>query len=266
LHQQLRRILAGGLPDSLILVGGQAALYYVDRYREDEPFLDRFTVITSRDSDFLGTSADVEWLASRLGAPVHRSARKGGFLGLSLARIHPEPENETEEAHFVEILGSVLGARQTDVERTAMRVQWPDGGTFRIIHPVILMETKAANLVSLDQADRNDRAHLGIACLAARASFRGMNREPEQGRNLVTLANRVLDLAESNLGRALLADHDLDLTLALPDDLQPNHPSLGNWLLQGLPRRQARIQELAQNEGLRLGTPLEEVFSGWFRE
>jgi putative NADH-flavin reductase len=53
LHEQIRKILADGFPDSLILVGGQASLYYAERFRTAEPFLERFAAVTSRDSDFL---------------------------------------------------------------------------------------------------------------------------------------------------------------------------------------------------------------------
>jgi len=48
LHEQIRKILADGLPDSLILVGGEAALL-AERFRTVEPFLERFAAVTSRD-------------------------------------------------------------------------------------------------------------------------------------------------------------------------------------------------------------------------
>jgi len=88
-----------------------------------------------------------------------------------------------------------------------------------------------------------------------------MNLDPGQGRKIVTLANRILDLAESNLGRALLGDHALDLTQVVPARLEANHPSLENWIRQGFPSRLARVAELAEAEGLPLGIPLESVFA-----
>jgi len=259
-HEQIRKILAGGLPDSLILVGGQSALYYAERFRAVEPFLERFAAVTSRDSDFLGNWSDCEFLAEKLGAVLQRSPRKGGFLGLSLARIFTETETKPD-AHFVEVLGSVLGVRQRDVEQTALRVSSPEGTSFRVIHPVLLLEAKASNVVALDQTERNDVAHLGIACFASRAILREMNLDPSQGRKVVTLGNRILDLAESNLGRSLLDDLALDLTQVVPATLKANHPSLENWIQQGLPSRLASISELAKTEGLLLGTPLETVFA-----
>ncbi len=260
LHEQIRKILADGLPDSLILVGGQAALYYAERFRTHEPLLEHFAAVTSRDSDFLGSWSDCEFLAQKLGAMLQRSPRKGGFLGLSLARIFTEVDTKPD-AHFVEVLGSVLGVRQRDVEQTALRVALPGGNTFRVIHPVLLLEAKASNIVALDQTERNDVAHLGIACFASRAILREMNLDPSQGRKIVTLGNRILDLAESNVGRALLGDFSIDLTQVVPVTLEANHPSLENWMQQGLPTRLASISELAKAESLRLGAPLERVFA-----
>ena len=147
------------------------------------------------------------------------------------------------------------------MEQTALRVSSPEGNTFRVIHPVLLLEAKASNVMALDQSERNDVAHLGIACFASRAILREMNLDPSQGRRVVTLGNRILDLAESNLGRALLGDHSLDLTQVVPTTLEANHPSLENWIQQGLPSRMASISELAKTEGLLLGAPLETVFA-----
>jgi hypothetical protein len=84
---------------------------------------------------------------------------------------------------------------------------------------------------------------------------------PDAQLDLFVLGNRILDLAESNLGRSLLDDLALDLTQVVPATLKANHPSLENWIQQGLPSRLASISELAKTEGLLLGTPLETVFA-----
>lgn len=87
IHPDVARLIAGGLPDDLVLVGGQAALYLAQKYAGDEPALKNLQEMASIDSDFLGRRDHLPLLRERLGAEPQIPPKKGGMLGLSLARF-----------------------------------------------------------------------------------------------------------------------------------------------------------------------------------
>ncbi len=259
IHPDVAKLIAGGLPGDLVLVGGQAAIFFAQKYCGEEPVLKKLQELTSTDSDFLGTRDHFPLLSQRLGVKPQIPPRKGGMFALSLARFYT---NTSDPPHAVEVLRHIRGVREQEILRTALHQQaGPDSGThFSIINPVLLLEAKAANVMELDQQDRNDSGHLWIAAFATRAYLRELNMKPDHGRALVTLANRVLDLADSHRGIDLLERFQLDVTQCLPK-LEPNHPSVVSFLQKGLPERLARIRRRAGSEGLDIGLPLERGLS-----
>ena len=257
LHPDVAKLIAGGLPDDLVLVGGQAALYFAAKYAPDEPALGGLQALTSVDSDFLGRREHLSFLRERLGVEPQIPPRKGGMLALSLARF---PTGAGNAPHIVELLGNVRGVREQEVLRTALVEATGHGpeARFRIINPVLLLEAKAANVLELEQAARNDLGHLWIAAFSTRAYLRHLNRTPERGRAMVTFCNRVLDLADSHRGSELLSRFRLDVTQCIPG-VEPNDPSIAQFLDKGLPRRMELIRRRAESEGLSLGVLLEDA-------
>lgn len=253
IHPDVARLMEGGLPDDLVLVGGQAALYFAGKYRREEPVLAKLEAMTSVDSDFLGRREHFALLRERLGVEPQIAPRKGGMLALSLARF----DTGAIPRHTVEILGHVRGVREQEILRTALSEEAGAGVRFRIINPVLLLESKAANVLELDQSGRNDLGHLWIAAFATRAYLRQSNKVPDNGRGVVTLANRVLDLADSHRGLELVGRFRLDATQCLPE-LVSNEPAVANFLERGLPDRLARITRRAAGAGVTIGLPLEQ--------
>jgi hypothetical protein len=81
----------------------------------------------------------------------------------------------------LDVLTGVYGVSAAEVERTA--VTWSGSGalaglTLRVIHPVLLLEAKAASLRGLPQATRQDAKHLRILVLVVREWLRQQLDKP----------------------------------------------------------------------------------------
>jgi hypothetical protein len=82
---------------------------------------------------------------------------------------------------LLDVLTGVYGVSAAEVERTA--VTWSGSGalsglTLRVIHPLLLLEGKAASLRGLPQAQRQDAKHLRILVLVVHEWLRQRFDEP----------------------------------------------------------------------------------------
>ncbi len=199
-----------------VLIGGQAVNLWACHYEEDLPSWREHRPYTSRDLDYHGGLAD-----ARLAMKVLRARGRlntaldpspnAGVLTVSLA--------DGREL-VVDILTGVFGVSATEVERTAVELAGTrglSGLTQRVIHPLLLLEAKAASLRGLNQDDRQDARHLKILILVLQRWFRERLDDP---RATLRAVERLAGCAGSPDGLNAFA-RGIDLIQAIPwDDLR----------------------------------------------
>jgi hypothetical protein len=213
----------------LILVGGQACHFYAWRYVEESPFLRSLFPLTSKDADFFGGEFEARELATALKGRFRPSPRKGGFLGLVVGRI------ATDGGPEIDVVGRVHGLGDREVRKTALREEYHGSG-LKVLHPVLLYESKAASLFELDQNGRQDARHLDIMQDVLPRWLQEIARQPSRQPELLMSLERLFDFS---LGRIapLLAKKGRPLPPALiPDFGASANPKLNNWREKRLPQ------------------------------
>jgi hypothetical protein len=199
-----------------VLVGGQAVNVWACRYEQDVPSWRALRPYTSRDLDYHGGLAEARLAMRVLGArgrlnPGSDPSPNAGVLQISL------PDGREL---LVDILTGVFGLSAAEVERTA--VAWSGTGALsglilRVVHPLLLLEGKAAALRGLPQADRQDAKHLRMLVLIVRQWLREQLADP---RKVFRAVERLAVGAASPDGLHAFAQ-GIDLTQALPlDDMR----------------------------------------------
>lgn len=202
----------GGRP--YVLIGGQAVNFWAERYLEDEPALRKFAPFTSRDIDYFGGKADVEYMAGQLKRkPVYPYWRAmtalAGTIPLQL------------EAHdtVIEVVRLVPGVDAERVEKSALPSSFL-GHELRVIFPVHLLICKAHLARTIDQINRQDVFHLKVMLLCVRSFLAESLQQVEAGaitvRDWLNIVKDLLAFTESDLGRNVARQHDIDWSVILP--------------------------------------------------
>jgi len=219
-----------------VLVGGQAVNIWACHFERDVPAWRQLRPYTSRDLDYHGGLAEAR-LAMRV---LHAEGQlntgsdpspNAGVLKVSLA---------DGRSLLVDILTGVFGLSAAEVQRTA--VAWSGSGelgglSLRVIHPLLLLEGKAASLRGLPQAGRQDARHLRIMALVLRRWFEAQLQDP---RVVLRAVERLAACTSSPDGLHAFAQ-DIDLTDALPLDEMRDAHGFAAFFEKRLPQLQAGI-------------------------
>jgi hypothetical protein len=131
----------------LLVVGGQALNFWADRYSSRVPELRARAPFTSKDVDFFGTAADVRSIAKALGG----NARVAGFDDHA-PQIGTVTFSDEQGIHTIDIMASLTGLDFDDVVESAVDVAYPVANgkkiALRIMHPVLVLESRAHNVVA----------------------------------------------------------------------------------------------------------------------
>lgn len=192
---RLRELLAG-VGRNAVLVGGQALAFWVDYYRIR---IDDALPAVSKDADFLGDRALVERISRASGGQASFPPRKALTALVGQVRI------ELANAQFlnVDVLHSIVGVRADSVRRRAEQVEL-DGLTFKIMHPVDVLQSRIWNLATL----KNKQDELGLlqARLAVQVTRRYIAAIAVGNEKLALKAiEKVVDIARSSAGRRAAA-------------------------------------------------------------
>lgn len=162
----IQRILES-TPADVILVGGQALGFWMDRYGVQTP--PRLPAI-SRDVDFFtrdaANSAPLAAFARAIhGRPHVQSAR--ALTALIGSAIAPA---EGDRIYNVDLLHQVVGMQRDEVEANAVAVSLPGGKvTFRVMHPLDVLQSRNANLHTLaEKQDETGQLQFSLAIEVAR--------------------------------------------------------------------------------------------------
>lgn len=187
--------------EPVLLVGGQAvnlwALYYHERTADLEPFV-------SHDLDVLGTSETLEMLARLAGTkpqffPMRPPSNE---IGVVIAK------DRSGQSMLVEVLRSVNGVDNEALNAGAHVVALGDVQV-RIPNPIVLLQAKVANVVELNQAERQDARHVLILTRVMPAYLADLQEVVVAGRikerAMINLLEQLLGVISSDHGRKVLA-------------------------------------------------------------
>ncbi len=239
---QLQPILRVLGRTGVVLVGGQAVNLWSERYqRSDEAPWQDLQPFTSLDVDLLGNQADVKAIARHLqgrielpGDPAHTP---------NLARIHcGEPEID------IDVLHSVNGLNPAEALQTAVQLQYHDIA-LRVLHPVLCIESKTVNLLTLDQqvAGRQDEKHLRLSIANCREFLASLTAS-RRAEDLVAWAERLRTHANTHFGLEIQHKYKLRFLEAVP--LGPWRQAgalLQRWVEQNAPVWEKEVEQKLQD-------------------
>jgi hypothetical protein len=212
-------VLRPALPDdALILVGGQAVNYWLAYYRKSEATLMELVGVTSTDVDFLAPRESVARVAAAIGGSVIEGEPR--VPNVAIVTV----VDRNGQQRIIDFLNAVYGLDTKRVQTTAVEVQLLDalgkplGVELRIMHPVLCLESRVHNTYAFPEYQTNVallQLQAAIGCARGYVRERCDQNEIRQAHKAV---GTIVDLALSDAGRGVLANHGLDPLDAIPED------------------------------------------------
>src|SRR5712691_4764943 len=214
-----------------ILVGGQAVNVWACHYDRDTEEWRSLRPYNSRDLDYHGGLAEARRAMTVLKARgrLNTSMEPSPNAGVLSVQIPDGREL------LIDILTGLFGLSSAEVERTAVRLSGPgllSGLTLRVIHPLLLLEGKAASLRGLSQGDRQDAKHLRILSLVLREWLQEQLARP---RDVFRAIERLAACACGPDGLNAFV-HGIDLWQAVAWDVLRNRPEFAEFFQHRWPQ------------------------------
>jgi hypothetical protein len=249
---QVLHILKELKPSRMVLLGGQAVNLWSEFYNcEDKPWVNH-RPFTSEDVDACGDNAQMLRLLKRL--EINTTIE----VSVDLPATHEEklvntgiliirPLNATPNDFLgINIIHSPLGLSPQEIHEKQCEIKL-NNIPIPVLHPIQCIESKAINLIRLEQTARQDKKHLELSL----GNFKRYILDPKFKNTPVDqakLVKRLVDLAYSTEGQALFTNHKVNLLDGIPfEELkQTNDPdlvALGNSQEEFTREIQERIHE-----------------------
>lgn len=207
----LERLDASGW--QAILVGGQAVNLWCSRYADSIPQLAEYQPLVSRDLDFHGGITEAKLAMKLLNAGG--TLNSGNDPSPNAAVI--EVTMASGEKLLIDILTSIYGVSTSELIRSAVKWTFTESAhqlKLRVIHPILLLESKLACYRSLPQSGRQDLKHTTLMSLVLRAWLLEQLLEP---RRVFKGVERIVSLMQTPDGLNAYAKH-IDLWNVIPLD------------------------------------------------
>jgi hypothetical protein len=232
----------GDAAERVVVVGGQAVNFWASFYEARVAELRAAAPFTSKDVDLCAPKADVEEMARRLGG----QARLAGFDDHTpnLGTVTYSDEGGT--VRTLDVMATLAGLDLRDVRETSVPIHYDTASgqslTFRVMHPVLVMESRAHNVIQL-LAYRTPHG-LGQArasVLCAREYLKEMISEDPKG--VLKWNERIFRFrTKDSDGKQIATEYQIDAFNAVIAD-----PRLdAKFLATRYPQMVAQVQRLAK--------------------
>lgn len=220
-----------------ILVGRQAVNLWASRYEQADAAWQALRPYQSRDLDYHGGLAEARRAMNVLNARgrLNTGMEPSPNAGVLTVRL------PGGEELLIDILTGLFGVSTAEVERTAVRFAASgtlEGLTMRVIHPLLLLEGKAASLRGLSQEGRQDAKHLRILCLVLKEWLAEQVSRP---RDVFRAVERIGACTGSPDGLHAFAQ-GIDIWNAPPWSVMQSRPEYGEFFLKRWPQLTERIR------------------------
>jgi hypothetical protein len=162
---EVRAIIAKLVPihEQIVLIGGQAVNFWAYRYVNRVEELDDGPY-TSQDVDFYGDIEAVKECASLLNGNATISQPFSGHPNLAVVEFNHEGHDR-----LIDFMRVTAGVDNDEVLATAIPFQIDDQAIINVMHPVLCMESRAANVASIPGYDSpHSLRQLRASCVCAR--------------------------------------------------------------------------------------------------
>jgi hypothetical protein len=206
-----------GMGTEMVLVGGQALAFWMDRYG-----IAPQGATISNDGDALGRLDQAERIARDLRALLVRPSDRALTALVAQIRIPIGTQGQVRNIDVLHLLFSVGGLRKsrefTDaVWRDSVEMEWQPGQRLRVMHPLHVLESRVHNAVGL-LGDKGPHVltQARWAIEVARAAMLRVLAQPSEQERLGVMLQQVYRLARSRAGRQLMREHGIETLLAVP--------------------------------------------------
>ena len=209
--------------DDVVLVGGQALAFWMDRYGIEHGLRQP---AVSRDIDFFTPDAANTTPLLRFAEAIGGEARiqdKRALTALVGSAIAPA---EGGLVYNVDLLHTVVGLNREDLFSNAMQAQTRNGTRFRVMHPLDVLQSRNANLHRLrEKQDALGQQQFRLAIAVTRAWLEAEIDLLEGGSSLpvkkherakLDLIQAVADYASEDAAKKNAARYGIFLADAIP--------------------------------------------------
>jgi hypothetical protein len=147
-----KALSANDIGDSIILIGGQSIAFWAQYYRISIPQTE--SPALTQDLDFLGKAAAAKALGNAINAKVKIATFDDSTPNTGL--LTWAPSQSSDRRLLIDFLRNVLGVLDKDVKNLAVTVAIEDLPAIKVLHPIICMQSRFANLATLSsKRDKN---------------------------------------------------------------------------------------------------------------
>ncbi|MDB5871056.1 MAG: hypothetical protein JWQ07_498 [Ramlibacter sp.] len=219
---------AGG--DDLVLVGGQALAFWVDRYGVSHQNFDLPAI--SNDVDFLSRSAGDKDSVVRLAAAMKGQTVFPNKRALTALVGQAVLDISDDEYINADVIFKLVGLEGETVRKRAVKITRGKGRpAFLVMHPLDVLHSRMANLCKLsDKQNDKGRMQLALAIEVGRSFLRAQALEinasdTAAGRSpLQDYVSAIERMAVEDAGRKVAARHGLHVADAIDPHLIPPGP------------------------------------------
>ncbi len=190
----------------VILVGGQSLTTWVKYYKITLPAFEG--PYLTADADFLGTKVEAEVIADYLKGTVRVAALDDHTINTATIVF----KGETGEKLNIDILAGLIGVERKDVEKLAVPIQIDDYEPVMVLHPLLVLESRCANLERLSyKRNSNGITQAQVACTVVAQYIDDCLSIPERRREALNAARRIATLAQSSAGVFVWKEWGIDV-------------------------------------------------------
>jgi hypothetical protein len=190
----------------------------------------------TEDTDWLGSRKDAQWLCDLLGkdAELHLPDPSDSTPSSGLAFI----ERPGQRVIMMDFLRTIAGLENSEIEKLAVSIALK-GVTLRVLHPLLCLESRMANLAILPSKRRGNGPMqaewaINIAAAFLRKSLAADTTQAANG------CRRIAELAEFKHGKYCYLNFGIDPLKAVPKEVVDSIN--GGFASQEWPRTVARIE------------------------
>lgn len=217
----------------MILVGGQALAFWMDRYGVSPT-----GAVISNNGDALGSLEHAQRMAAHLRATLLKSETDAMTSLVAQIRIPTASGRAFRNIDVLRLLYTISGLRKSreftqGVWRESVEIEWKPGYRIRVMHPLHVLDSRVQNAAGLlDSKGLHVITQLIWAVDVAREAIRRVLRQPGDRVRLGAMIRQVHKLARSRAGRQVLREHGIEVLDAVPlEDIRAAAPVQGRQLL-----------------------------------
>jgi hypothetical protein len=176
------------------------------------------TAALTRDADFVGSRADAELIGAELGGVVH-TATLDDVTPNSAVLVF---EGTAGRPVVVDFLSVVIGLKDSEIKRLAVTIQLGDLPPVSVLHPVLVLQSRCANLERLPhKRSGNGVMQARVACDVVKAYLDLTAADPTRKRAALNIAKRLARLAQSPAGTLVWAEWGIDVSALVSVERMP---------------------------------------------